>query len=82
VQLLSLLWQLSRQQTQRAVLKALPSVVLQAIILDTMAFWERRLAVLSDATKQISATECKETRPINLTAICEMEKSASSAIAA
>jgi hypothetical protein len=37
-------WHLHRQPTQRAVLKALPSVGLQGIILDTMAFWERRLA--------------------------------------
>jgi len=48
---------------------------------DTMGYWERRLAALSDVTKPISATACKETRLINLIAICEMARNVSSAIA-
>lgn len=53
----------------------------QGIIRGTMGYWERRLAALSDVTKQTSTTAWEETRSINLTAICEMERSASSAIA-
>ena len=60
------------------VLKALPSVASQGIIRGTMVYWERRLAALSDVTKQISVTACKKTRSINMTAICEMARSASS----
>jgi hypothetical protein len=82
VQLLFLLWQRLGQQRQRAVLKVLPSGASRAILLDTMEFWELRLAALSDVTKQTSATGCKKTIPINLTANSEMERSASSANAA
>ena len=74
-------WQLLPLQTQRGVLKGLPSGELQGIMRGTMGYWERRLAALSDVTKQTSTTAWKETRSINLTAICEMERSASSAIA-
>jgi hypothetical protein len=74
-------WQRLRQQRQRGVLKELSSVELQGIILGTMGYWERLLAALSDVTKQTSTIEWKETRSINLTAICEVERSASSAIA-
>ena len=66
---------------QRGALKALPSVALQGIIRGTMVYWERRPAALSDVTKPTSATACKEIRSFNLTAICEMERSASSTIA-
>ena len=63
------------------MLKGLSSVELPGIIRDTMGYWERRLAALSDVTKQTSTIAWKETRSINLTAICEMERSASSGIA-
>ena len=53
---------------------------LRGIILGTMGYWERRLAALSDVTKQTSTTAWKETRSINLTATCEMVRSASSTI--
>jgi hypothetical protein len=82
VQLLSLLWQLLRQQTQRAVLKALPSVAWRAIMLGTMEFWARQLAALSDVTKQTSAIEYKQIIPIKLTTNSAKERSASSAAAA
>jgi hypothetical protein len=54
---------------------------LQGIIRGTTGYWERRLAALSDVTRQTSATACKKTRSINLTAIYEMARSASSATA-
>ena len=56
----------------------LPSVALRGTIRDTMGYWEQRLAALSDVTKPTSATACKETRSINPTASCEMERNASS----
>ena len=65
---------------KRDVLRALRSVALQDTIRDTMGYWERRLAALSDVTKPTSATVCKETRSINLIAICEMARNASSAM--
>jgi hypothetical protein len=49
-------------------------------ILATMGYWERRPVALSDVTKPTSVTACKETSSISLTAICEMERSASSAM--
>jgi hypothetical protein len=65
---------------QRGVLRARQSVALQVTIPGTMDYWERRLAAPSDVTKPTSAIACKETRWINLTGICEIEKNASSAI--
>ena len=53
---------------------------LQGIILGTMGYWERLLAALSDVTKPTSVTACKGSRAFNLTAICEMVRSASSTI--
>ena len=74
-------WPLLLLRTQRGVLKALRSVGLQGTIRATMVYWERRRAALSDVTKPTSATACKETKSFNLTTICGMERSASSAIA-
>ena len=66
------------RQRGKGMLKALPLVGLQGIIRDTMGYWERRLAALSDVTKQTSAIACKKNRRIDLTAICEMTRNASS----
>jgi hypothetical protein len=47
-------------------------VGLRGIIQGTTGYWERRLAALSDVTKQTNATACKKIRLINLTAIREV----------
>jgi hypothetical protein len=65
----------------KGCLKSAAVVALQGTIRATMDYWERRLAALSDVTKPTSTTACKEIRSINLTAICEMERNASNAIA-
>ena len=60
----------------------LPSVASQAILLDTMEFWERRPAALSDVTKRENAPRCKQTSSTQMTANYAKVRSATSATAA